>query len=66
MTLSIMHKTVSTDLVLNTKLEFVGYINQPGGRVWIGNICVAQVYERDSKPDLFNEDSIKYEFHIAH
>lgn len=61
-----MHKTVLTDLVLNTKLEFVGYINQPGGRVWIGNICVANVFERGGKPDLFNQDPIKYKFDLGY
>ena len=48
----------------NLKLEFVGYPNHTGGRVWIGQICIADMYQRGGDPNLFKEDPIKYEFHI--
>lgn len=50
-----------TDLVL----EYVPYKSDPGGRVWIGNVCVADVYERRSGGDLFKPLTIQHEFHIG-
>lgn len=47
------------------KLEFVGYPNHTGGRVWIGNVQAADVFQRGGEPDLFNADPITYEFHLS-
>lgn len=46
------------------KLEFVGYPNHTGGKVWIGLVSVAEVYQRESGGDLFEPLVIKYEFQI--
>jgi hypothetical protein len=46
------------------KLEFVPYPDErnTGGRVWIGNIELAEVYQRQGGGDLFFPLTIKYEF----
>lgn len=53
------------DLEFKLKLEYVGYPNDTGGRVWIGEINVGEVYERITKGDLFVLPSHKYEFHLT-
>ena len=47
------------------KIEFVPYSEHTGGRIWIGDIRIADVYERKTKGDLFVPESVKYECHIG-
>ena len=48
----------------NLRLEYVGYPNNTGGRIWIGGIEIADVYQRGGNPDLFGADPIYYEVYI--
>jgi len=52
----------------NTFIEYISYpdVENTGGRVWLGEVCIAEVYQRqrDGKGDLFMNNEIKYEFYI--
>lgn len=50
----------------NLKLEFIPYPDEKntGGIVWIGEIEIADVYQRNEGGDLFSPLIIKYEFYL--
>lgn len=61
-----MSNIVKASPVINTwEIEFVPYPSDTGGRVWIGLVCIAEVYERTTGGDLFEPLSTKYEFQIG-
>ncbi len=53
-------------MLLNNNPVFIPHPDKSGGgRVFIGQVVVAEVYNRTPKADLFNKSTPKFDFHIG-